>query len=234
MNYLIDEACNTGKGGNTIISLIHHYLAVHGLGEKKVHFHCDNCTGQNKNRFLMFYMMYRILMGLHDEIQVSFLPVGHTKFSPDWCFGLLKRHFKRSKVGCLDDLVRVVNESATPNVAQLVGSQSGDVIVKMYNWSSYFDDKTIKTSLKGITQMHHFKFTKTKPGKVMVRNTTTDSEREITLLKDISWRPIDQPQQLFPPGLSLERRWYLYEKIREFCPDNHRDLVCPKPQESLQ
>ena len=25
VNYLIDEACNTGKGGNTIISLIHHF-----------------------------------------------------------------------------------------------------------------------------------------------------------------------------------------------------------------
>ena len=97
----------------------------------------------------MFYMMYWVLLGLHEEINVSFLPVGHTKFSPDWCFSLLKHHFKRSKVGCLDDLVRVVNESASPNVAQLVGSQSGNVIVPVYDWSSYFDDKTIKTSLKG-------------------------------------------------------------------------------------
>ena len=83
-------------------------------------------------------------------------------------------------MGCLDDLVRVVNESAIPNVAQLVGSQSGDAIVPMYDLSSYFDELTIKTSLKGITQMHHFKFTKSKPGKVFVRNNTEDTEREIT------------------------------------------------------
>ena len=25
VNYLIDEACNTGKGENTIISVMHHY-----------------------------------------------------------------------------------------------------------------------------------------------------------------------------------------------------------------
>ena len=51
VNYLIDEACNTGKGTNTIISLLHHFLATHGLGETSVHFHADNCCGQNKNRF---------------------------------------------------------------------------------------------------------------------------------------------------------------------------------------
>ena len=139
----------------------------------------------------MLYMMYRVLLGLHEEINVSFLSVGHTKFSPN-C--KLKHHFKRSKVGCLDDIVRVVNESASPNVTQLVGSLSGNVMVPVYDWSSYFDDKTMKTSLKGITQMHHFRFTKEKPGKVMVRNDKTYLEREITLVKDTSWRPNDLPK----------------------------------------
>ena len=233
VNYLIDEACNTGKGANSIISMLHHFLATHNFGEGNVHFHCDNCCGQNKNKYLMFYMMYRILAGLHNEITVSFLPVGHTKFSPDWCFGLFKRHFKRSKVGCLDDIVKVVNNSASPNVAQLVGSQSGEVIVPIYDWSTYFEEKTIKTSLRGITQMHHFHFTASAPGFVKVKNTSADSEKIIKLLKDLSWRPIQLPQQVIPPGLSLERQWYLHDRIREFCPEDCRDLVCPKPTESL-
>ena len=233
VNYLIDEACNTGKGGNTIISMLHHFFAVHGLGEKRGHFHCDNCAGQNKNRFLMFYMMYRCANDLHDDIKISFLPVGHTKFSPDWCFGLFKQHFRRSKVGCLDDIVRVVNESAAPNVAQLVGSQSGEMLVPMYDWSSYFDDITVKTALKGITQMHHFHFSKSFPGKVKVRNNTDDNWRTINLLKDPSWRPSSLPKQLIPPGLSLERQWYLHDKIREFCPEHCRDLVCPEPSQPL-
>jgi len=58
-----------------------------------------------------------------------------------------------------------VNQSASPNFAQLVGSQDGTTIVPMYNWSDYFEDKTVKTAFKGITQMHHFKFLKTCPGK---------------------------------------------------------------------
>ena len=213
--------------------MLHHFLMVHGFGEKRVHFHCDNCSGQYKNRFLMFYMMYRILAGLHDDRVVSFLPVGHTKFLPDWCFGLLKRHFKRLKVGCLDDIVKVVNESANPNVAQLVGSQNGEMIVPMYNWSNYFDEVAVKTALKGITQMYHFHFTSKHPGKVFVKNNINDDERCINLLRDPSWRPSQLPQLLTPPGLSLERQHYLYDKIREFCPEECRDLVCPKPQHPL-
>ena len=71
-------------------------------------------------------------------------------------------------MGCLDDIVQAVNDSATPNVAQLVGTQNGEVIVPMYDWGKFFEDKTVKTALKGITQMHHFWFSRDFPGKVKV------------------------------------------------------------------
>ena len=47
----------------------------------------------------------------------------------------------------------------------------------------------MKTALKGITKMHHFKFLKTCPGKVKVKNTHDDNERIINLLKSPSWHP---------------------------------------------
>ena len=114
----------------------------------------------------MYYIMWRVLTGLDEEIKISFLPVSHTKFSPDYYFGLLKQYYQREKIECFDDIVKAVNESATPNYAQLVGSQCSDVIVSMYDWSQYFEDTTIKTSLKGITQKHHCYFKALHPGKV--------------------------------------------------------------------
>ena len=41
---------NIGKGGNCIISLIHHFLQQHNFGEAHLRLHADNCSGQNKNR----------------------------------------------------------------------------------------------------------------------------------------------------------------------------------------
>ena len=57
------------------------------------------------------------MTGQH-KITLSFMIPGHTKFSPDWCFRLLKKKYRRTKVGGLMDLVRIMNESATVNVAQ--------------------------------------------------------------------------------------------------------------------
>ena len=132
--------------------------------------------------------MERVLTRLHKEIKISFLPVGHTKFFPDWCFGLLKRKYRWEKIRCLD-IVKAVNESAIPNYTQLVGSHSGDVIIPMYNWSQYFEDTTTKTSLKGMTHMHHFHFKALHSGKVFVRNSINDAKKSINLVKTLSWSP---------------------------------------------
>ena len=85
--------------------------------------------------------------------------------------------------------------------------------------------------------MSHFRFTSSSPGKVFVRNAcdATSNEKEINLLKDISWlpQPSSLPSIVSPDGLSLQRQWYLYDKIREFCPLEVQDLVCPMPRKRL-
>ena len=224
-----------GKGANSIISMLHHFLQHHGFGETNLHLHADNCGGQNKNRFMMQYLMWRVLVGLNDEIKMSFLLVGHTKFAPDWCFGLFKQLFQRTKVGCLDDIAAVVERSATVNHPQLVGTHDGTMYVQFYNWSEFFDPYMVQTALKGISQMHHFRFCASNPGVVYVKYSSDDDEKQIKLLK-APWDPTlhDMPAIIQPPGLTVERQWYLYNKIREFCPDEVKDIVCPKPSTPLK
>ncbi len=181
----------------------------------------------------MQYLAWRVLSGLNKKIEISFMMVGHTKFAPDWAFGLLKQRFRKSVVGCLDDMVRVVNESASVNVAQLVGSESGNTFVRQYNWSDYFHKFYKRQAFDGIKSFHHLKFDQTRPGKVMVREVSDGEEKELTVLAKphLHWKPDpnDLPQEIHPPGLSRERRQYLFDKIREFCPEESRDKVCPNP-----
>ena len=166
----------------------------------------------------MFYLMWRVLAGLHKEITISFLLVGHTKFSPDWCFGLFKQLYHKTKVVSIHDIAEVVKQSASVNHTQLIGEYDGTTHVKTYHWNSIFESHTIQTSLKGISKMHHFRFTSDHPGCVFVKNSSDEkTETKITLLKDMSWKPHKNflPEQITAPGLSLERQYYLYNKIPE-------------------
>ena len=45
-----------GKGADTVISLVYHYFKNHGLGEKHIIIHADNCAGQNKNNAIIKYL----------------------------------------------------------------------------------------------------------------------------------------------------------------------------------
>lgn len=74
--------------------MLHDFFEHHGIGETTiymqtivlettVHLHADNCSGQNKNKYMMQYLMWCTMTGLHTEVKISFLPVGQTKFAPD-------------------------------------------------------------------------------------------------------------------------------------------------------
>ncbi len=58
--------------------------------------------------------MYRALTGLHSNIELSFLVVGHTKFSPDGYFGLIRHRYRRSQVYTYEQLQQVI-EASSPN-----------------------------------------------------------------------------------------------------------------------
>ena len=47
VNFLCDEAGDCGKGANTVRSQLDFFFKHHGLGEKEVFLHADNCSGQN-------------------------------------------------------------------------------------------------------------------------------------------------------------------------------------------
>ena len=67
---------------NSIISMLHHFFKAHGLRETSVHPHVDICTGQNMNRFMMYYLMWRVLTCLHEEVKITSTSWAHTSLYP--------------------------------------------------------------------------------------------------------------------------------------------------------
>ncbi|PFX33021.1 hypothetical protein AWC38_SpisGene2140 [Stylophora pistillata] len=125
VNFLIDENVLTGKGANSTISYVHYFFEHHGLGETRAVVHADNCRAQNKNSAFLWYYLWRVNNGPHSSIKCDFLLPGHTKFAPDWCFGLVKQKTRRTFISSLFDIARAVKESASVNVAEFVVLHNG-------------------------------------------------------------------------------------------------------------
>lgn len=237
INYLIDEADFPEKNANTVISLLDHFFTHHGLGEMNAYLTADNCVGQNKNNALIQYLMYRVLSKLHTKIEMSFLIVGHTKFSPDSHFGLIRQRYRQASVYTYDQLARLIGESAIDgyNVCQRYAEDTSKSTIIYRDWTSWLANYF--KMIPNITSYHHFKMDVVDKGVIIVKKGIDSKEEKFNLLKNKSFLDGNQqhgmPIQIHPKGLSPEREWYLYEQIREHIPlIDDKDQTCPKPLQS--
>ena len=122
--------------------------------------------------------------------------------------------------------------SCVVNVAEPTGSTEGEVLVLTCDWQSFLGSFFKK--FKGIKKLHHSRFESDSPGVGFAIEKSDSVETELSLMKT-SHQPLttEMPQQLAPSGLSLQCQWYLYQKIREFYPDEMQDITCPLPTVTL-
>ena len=55
INYLIDETSECGKEDKSVISILHHFVQHHNMGEINISLHADNCVGKTK---IVLYCRY--------------------------------------------------------------------------------------------------------------------------------------------------------------------------------
>jgi len=141
-NTTIQENESIGKGADAVISLVHHYFKNHSSGKKRLVIHADNCSGQNKNNAMIQYLTWRVMSGFHDQIKYCFMVAGHTKFSPDGFFGLIKLKLQNSEVQDLADLVQIVHNSTIGgyNTAQTIYNSDGNQQVFFYKWTKFLSN----------------------------------------------------------------------------------------------
>ncbi|KAK7579882.1 hypothetical protein V9T40_000511 [Parthenolecanium corni] len=229
-NFLIPEDRDAGKGANAIISMIHFFLENFSLGEEHVHFHADNCRGQNKNNYVMFYFLWRVNRKLNKSITLSFMPVGHTKFHCNWAFGLVKQKYKRSEVSSMQDMCHVVTES-TPKTKLNKAVDLSREDVPFYEWQQYFEGLKWK-KIPAISKQANFIFHSNRLNEIATQLHSGENE-EITYHRifddkvDSSLRfPERYSREKF--GLSEERQLYLYKHIRPYVREDQKDVLCPK------
>lgn len=199
--------------------------------ERYAHIFMQTIVPKNKNNFFMWFFARRVITELHQNITYSFLIAGHTKFVPDRCFGTIKKCYKVNFISSIYELAVMVETLSDigVNKAQQVGTHDNRIIVPVYDWASFL--AWYFNRLPNIKKYHHFCFLKDELGKIYFKESSSSRGQSFMLLTDPSIVPQQGilPSQIKPEGLSVERKRYLFNEIRQFCKSGTEDLVAPAP-----
>jgi len=169
----------TNEVGSMLVNCIETHKKDSSLSNARtLCLHADNCAGQNKNRFMLWMLAFRVIMGYEDYINLYFLVAGHTKNRCDAAFGFVERKLKQRNVVCAREMMKVIQESSNSN--QVVCSTG----VSWFDWKRLLSHRFTGPSTFRISKYDVFSFQKEKPGILLAKElTSTDSWTEFRLLK---------------------------------------------------
>jgi hypothetical protein len=234
-NYITDES-EICSGSDVIISYVFDYLIRRQVEKRSdLVFFCDNTCSQNKNKSMLNFLSMLVYNDFVKSIELCFMEPGHTKFSCDAHFGMIKKELKRSDVFDKFDLADCVRRSSQSNDTVMIRDHDGELQVPVYNWSEYFAPLD---SIPNLTDYCHFKFLGN--FKILVRrNFMTDKFHEIQLNRrsfETSphiWKtdPLKYLKVKKPQGLSQEREIQIFKDLAEHNPNSkkHNLFFAPKP-----
>lgn len=228
--YTYDER-EAGKGANEVISFLHDFLVSRKIQTPNIRIHADNCTGQNKNKFVMWYLIWLAATGRFNRIEFKFMIKGHTHFIVDSGIGHAKKELRRSDVFCLNHWAAVINSSAITNKARVVDGSY------VYDWKKelqpYFK------AFEGISKFQHFAVDSDEPGCILTRYGFDDDnvwEKRKLLRSDrsISTEKFKNLTQCLSTvgfkGGKPEKEIALFENLRQYVKDEWKDEICPDPR----
>lgn len=167
------------KSANAVCSMVMHTLMLPEVqaikGHRVINFDCDNCAGQNKNRWVVWFCSFLVLVGLCDAVTLHFMVAGHTKNAADGGFGQFKRAVKRQDVITPQDVNRVLNTCSKA----VTGIPCYNV--EWVNWKRLLE--TVFTErVEGISKMHMLTFKK--DGIVLAQETSSSPAKKHRLIAD--------------------------------------------------
>lgn len=114
-----------GKMANEVLSMVHvtiHYHTVSTSPSRNLEtllFHSVNCSGQNKNRFVLWYLSSQAIFN-NRLVNLRFLIPGHTTYLCDDAFGLIKKQLTTRDVNFSTEMMQTLEHSyATSSVIDM-------------------------------------------------------------------------------------------------------------------
>ncbi len=141
-------------GANHIVEAIHRFLMdkyISSVLPPKLFIQVDNCTRENKNRFFFSYVECLVRWKVFKEVEVAFLPVGHTHEDIDQAFSTTSARLSVNDAITLNDmhyqLRRVYNTHTSVGHMKYI-----------INWSGLLKQENVLTSIKNFSNFRYFNF----------------------------------------------------------------------------
>lgn len=155
----------------------------------------------------------------------------HTKFNPDWYFGIWKVKWRSSTANTMNKSAATVRRSPHigHDIPQLVSDLQKPVVFG--DWKSYL--QRYFRLIENIRSYRYFWVKTVTTGVVECKEFCNSVPISVNLLKDRNiirsiYDPL--PQDILAPDFVPRRRGYLFEEIPEHCRSpTSKDTSCPTP-----
>lgn len=151
------------KMANTMVSMLHEtfkHTKKNNIGSGRLVLHTDNCARQNKNRFLLWYLYSRVLVGFEHEIYIHFFIDGHTKYVCDWAFRHVKQRLLKAEVRFPKEIMNVIEQSSTKSTCV------PPIFVRWKNWKTLMEQYFKMPQGCKVSKYHVFGFHSTSAGSI--------------------------------------------------------------------
>ena len=157
----------------------------------------DNCAGQDKNKFVMWYLVYFLLTRDADCVEIGFLLKGYTRCLVDSNFGAFKKAYRANDISTIDQLVSTVVNSSKNNFAELTNQ-------KWINWKDFVNINKLH-AFKGILKYHVIMLKKQEDIiKLFSKNTPEDIWVEQKLITP-KLQSLKKPSEIVADGISQQQ-----------------------------
>lgn len=167
-----------GRGGDEVTSCLLHLLnKAEIVYKRKLIIWSDNCAAQNKNRMMIFLLLFLVAQGIFDEVTQKFLMSGHSFLSCDRDFAVIEKRKRRSKPIIPEDLHGVVRSAKHMNPFQVVDMESEGAFFDFHEAA----DNIINTSALKISKATAIRVNKSNLSCVQIKTTYRNLDDWVTV-----------------------------------------------------
>jgi hypothetical protein len=231
------------KGGNNVGSLIMQYLDEEGYikrgrgPRKEMNLVMDNCSRQNKNRYVLHLATLCVELRYYRRVNIIFLVAGHTKNAADQLFNLLKGLYRKKQVFDMDQLKDLLDNNQYVNCIKVEADE-------FYDLGKFEDSIYKQTPLSGHTKKYQLFFAEESEMGVLfgkASNGTAEVSHRMDLRKGypdqrskiLHEYNLEQLEVLKAPGIKTIKQVELYSKWRKHVPEEYKSPLYNNPGEDI-